>query len=63
MSTLKTGIVYDPIFLKHTQPGHPENADRLNAIIKNLESTILLPLLEKVLKKSGRYLLVSFKMT
>ena len=48
MSTLKTGIVYDPIFLKHTQPGHPENADRLNAIIKNLESTNLLPLLEKV---------------
>ena len=25
-----TGIVYDPIFLKHDQPGHPENAKRLD---------------------------------
>ncbi|NNG27774.1 MAG: histone deacetylase, partial [Ignavibacteriaceae bacterium] len=48
MSASKTGIVYDPIFLKHTQPGHPENANRLNAIINNLESNNLLPLLEKV---------------
>jgi len=48
MFTPKTGIVYDSIFLKHTQAGHPENADRLNAILNNLESTKLLPLLEKV---------------
>jgi len=48
VSASKTGIVYDPIFLKHTQPGHPENANRLNAIINNLESNNLLPLLEKV---------------
>jgi len=48
MPEIKTGIVYDPIFLKHTQPGHPENADRLNAILNNLELNKLLPLLEKV---------------
>ena len=48
MSSSSTGIVYDPIFLKHTQSGHPENADRLNAILNNLESYKLLPLLEKV---------------
>jgi acetoin utilization deacetylase AcuC-like enzyme len=46
--TLKTGFVYDPVFLKHTQYGHPENAERLNAILNNLESNKLLPLLEKV---------------
>jgi len=50
---LKTGIVYDPIFLKHTQPGHPENADRLNAILNNLESYKLLPLLENVPSRSA----------
>ncbi len=48
MFTLKTGLVYDPVFLKHTQYGHPENAERLNAILYNLESNKLLPLLEKV---------------
>ncbi len=48
MSSAKTGIVYDPLFLKHTQPGHPENADRLNAILNNLESSKLLTLLETV---------------
>jgi len=48
MSSAKTGIVYDPLFLKHTQPGHPENADRLNAILNNLESNNLLHLLEEV---------------
>ena len=48
MSSAKTGFVYDPIFLKHTQAGHPENADRLNAILNNLTSNKILPLLEKV---------------
>jgi acetoin utilization deacetylase AcuC-like enzyme len=48
MSISKTGFVYDPIFLKHTQPGHPENADRLIAILNYLESEKLFNLLEKV---------------
>ncbi len=33
MNELKTGIVYDEIFLKHNQPGHPENAKRLESIM------------------------------
>ena len=48
MSISKTGFVYDPIFLKHTQSGHPENADRLIAILNYLESENLFNLLEKV---------------
>ena len=37
MLELKTGIVYDKIFLEHDQQGHPENANRLKAIIDGLE--------------------------
>jgi acetoin utilization deacetylase AcuC-like enzyme len=48
MSSSKTGFVYDPIFLKHTRPGHPENADRLIAILKYLESENLFNLLDRV---------------
>jgi len=48
VTTVKTGIVYDPLFLKHTQSGHPENADRLTAILNDLESSKLLTLLETV---------------
>ena len=33
MNKQKTGIVFDPVFLKHDQPGHPENAKRLESII------------------------------
>lgn len=38
----QTGYVYDPIFLKHTQPGHPESARRLEAILNELQTTGLL---------------------
>ena len=48
MATDKTGITYDPIFLKHTQPGHPENAYRLISIVDKLESSGLFSLLEKI---------------
>ena len=37
-----TSYVYDPIFLQHTQPGHPENARRLEAILEELEVSGLL---------------------
>ena len=37
MKNCQTGIIYDPIFLKHDQPGHPENAKRLESIIDGLE--------------------------
>ncbi len=39
---LKTGYVFDPIFLRHTQPGHPESARRLEAIVTELETSSLL---------------------
>ncbi len=34
---MKTGFVYDPIYLEHHWKGHPENKDRLIAIIQELE--------------------------
>lgn len=37
MSGLFTGITFDPVFLEHDQPGHPENARRLEAIIGGLK--------------------------
>lgn len=36
---MSTGIVFDQIFLKHDQPGHPEHSGRLRAIIDELESS------------------------
>ena len=42
MSDFQTGIVYDPIFLKHDQPGHPENSKRLVSVMKRLEENKLL---------------------
>ncbi len=32
-----TGFVYNPVFLEHTQSTHPENKERLVAILKGLE--------------------------
>jgi len=46
-----TSIVYDPIFLKHDQPGHPENAKRLESIITGLKEK---DLIEKVVKIESR---------
>ncbi len=43
-----TGIVYDPIFLKHDQPGHPENAKRLESILVVLKEKDLLEKLVKI---------------
>ena len=45
MNELLTGLVYDPIFLKHDQPGHPESTKRLESIINALGEK---GLLEKV---------------
>jgi acetoin utilization deacetylase AcuC-like enzyme len=33
----RAGYVYDPVFLEHTLPGHPESAARLAAIMDHLE--------------------------
>jgi acetoin utilization deacetylase AcuC-like enzyme len=51
MSELLTGIVYDKIFLKHDQPGHPETAKRLESIIDGLKEK---GLYEKVFKIESR---------
>jgi acetoin utilization deacetylase AcuC-like enzyme len=45
---MSTGYVYDPIFLKHTYPGHPENAQRLEAIQKALDVKGLRPTLQLI---------------
>lgn len=43
-----TAIVYDPIFLKHDYPGHPENVKRLISIYDELESKNLLNEIELI---------------
>ncbi len=39
---MKIGYVYDPVYLKHDTGYHPENAQRLEAIMAHLEETGLL---------------------
>jgi len=40
--------VFDSMYLKHTQSGHPESADRLNAIMNKLEKDNLFSSVERV---------------
>jgi acetoin utilization deacetylase AcuC-like enzyme len=42
MDSIKTGIIFDKIFLEHDLAGHPENRKRLEAIIAELNSSGLL---------------------
>ncbi len=51
MTELLTGIIYDPIFLKHDQAGHPESAKRLESIMVVLKEK---DLLEKVVNIESR---------
>ena len=37
-ATGRTGIVYDPLFLEHSIPGHPENSARLEAVLAELKA-------------------------
>ena len=39
---MKTGYVYDPLFLEHNQPGHPESALRLEHTVEVLRESGLL---------------------
>ena len=48
MTEPSTGIVYDPIFLKHDQPGHPETANRLESIIAGLKEKGLLERVKQI---------------
>jgi acetoin utilization deacetylase AcuC-like enzyme len=44
----RVGYVYDPVYLEHDMPGHPESAGRLRAIMAHLETQGLLPQLEQI---------------
>lgn len=48
ISSHKTGLVYDPIFLGHCKPGHPERPERLTAIREALIRSGLLDELNPV---------------
>lgn len=50
---MSTGYVYDPVFLKHDQFGHPESANRLKSVISKLEEENVLPMLKKVQTSSA----------
>ena len=43
-----TAYVYDPIYLEHDLPSHPENARRLKRIIKTLEEEGMLSRLKSL---------------
>jgi len=51
MAEIKTGIAFDPVFLKHDFPGHPENAKRLEAILSGLKGN---QLFEKLIQVKSR---------
>ncbi len=38
----KTAYVYHPVYLEHNQPGHPENARRLECVLRTLEQEDIL---------------------
>jgi acetoin utilization deacetylase AcuC-like enzyme len=47
----RVGYVYDPLYLEHDMPGHPESAGRLRAIMGHLEGQ---GMLEKLLRIEAR---------
>jgi acetoin utilization deacetylase AcuC-like enzyme len=44
----RVGYVYDPLYLEHEYPGHPERPERLRAIMSHLESSGLLARLQQI---------------
>jgi len=40
---MTTAYLYAPLFLEHQEYGHPESPERLNAILRTLDETALLP--------------------
>lgn len=51
---MKTGIVYKDVYLKHNEKGHPENKDRLIAIMQELEEKGLLKELTHIEPRRAR---------
>ena len=45
---MSTAYVYDPIYLEHDLPSHPENARRLKRIMKTLEEEGMLSRLKSL---------------
>jgi len=45
---MKTGFIYDDLYLEHNEKGHPENKDRLISIVQELESRGLLKLVKRI---------------
>ena len=52
---MKTAYVYDQIFLKHDNPGHPECAARLNSIMSELKKQNLLESLIKIPSRKASF--------
>jgi acetoin utilization deacetylase AcuC-like enzyme len=44
----RVGYVYDPLYLEHDMPGHPESAGRLRAIMSHLEAQGMLAKLQRI---------------
>jgi acetoin utilization deacetylase AcuC-like enzyme len=51
---MTTGYIYDPIFLKHTYPHHPEGAQRLQAIEQVLDEADLWSKLTQIPSRPAR---------
>ena len=45
---MSTGFVYDPIYLEHDLPGHPENQRRLKTILRVLQEHGMLARLTEI---------------
>ncbi len=54
-----TGVVYDPLFLEHTIPGHPESAARLEHIVAELQRSGIWERLSRVTPKPADLALLS----
>ncbi len=45
---MTTAVVYDPLYLEHDYPGHPESSSRLRAIVKALDASEMWKRVSKV---------------
>ncbi len=50
---MKTGLIYDPIYLQHDTGTHPENAGRLKAVMAHIEKTGTLKKLEVIAPRAA----------
>ena len=50
---MTTAYVYDPIYLEHDLPGHPEHAGRLRHILQVLQKEGMLEKLEQLVPRAA----------